>query len=395
MSLIKSIRLASKSINPIVSQISKREIHLSKASMLASKEFDEAKARLSTLTEDPGNEVKLKLYALFKQATTGPCNTPKPSMVDFVNRAKWNAWAELKPLSQTDAEKKYIDIVNDLVKQEPQAAPVDSSSSAGSFPTRFQDISASVEYNNVYKIVLNRPAKYNAITKKMYAELIEALKEADANPKILMVCITGAGNYYCSGNDLSNFSTKEALQNIKQAAVDGGVLLENFVNSFVTFSKPIVGVINGPAVGISVTILGLFDYVIATDKATFVAPFTKIAQSPEACSTYTFPRMMGNLKASEFLLFNRKLEANEALRYNLVTEVIPHADFEKIAWQRVEEFSKLPKESLLESRRVLRSGDVEVLKKVNKKECDVLVARWSSSEFMKVITEFWKPKTKL
>ncbi len=61
---------------------------------------------------------------------------------------------------------------------------------------------------------------------KMYNELQQALKEADANPKILMVCITGAGNYYCSGNDLSNFSTKEALADIKQAAVNGGKLLE-------------------------------------------------------------------------------------------------------------------------------------------------------------------------
>jgi enoyl-CoA hydratase/carnithine racemase len=94
-------------------------------------------------------------------------------------------------------------------------------------------------------------------------------------------------------------------------------------------------------------------------------------------------------------MFNRKLDAQEALGYNLVTEVVPHAEFEQKAWQRVEEFSKLPKESLLESRRVLRSSDVEALKKANRQEVQVLVGRWSSAEFMRVITEFWKPKTKL
>jgi peroxisomal 3,2-trans-enoyl-CoA isomerase len=67
-----------------------------------SKQFEEARGRLSTFTEDPGNDVKLKLYALFKQATVGTCNTPKPSMVDFVNRAKWNAWSDLKSLSQVN-----------------------------------------------------------------------------------------------------------------------------------------------------------------------------------------------------------------------------------------------------------------------------------------------------
>jgi enoyl-CoA hydratase/carnithine racemase len=102
------------------------------------------------------------------------------------------------------------------------------------------------------------------------------------------------------------------------------------------------------------------------------------------------------IKAAEFLMFNRKLDAHEAQRYNLVTEVLPHAEFEQKAWQRVEEFSKLPRESLLESRRVLRSGEVDALRKANKQEVEVLVGRWASAEFQRVITEFWmKPKSKM
>lgn len=73
-----------------------RLIHSSVCRLYASKEFEDAKARLGTLQNDPGNDFKLKLYALFKQATIGPCNTPKPGMMDFVNRAKWTAWSELK-----------------------------------------------------------------------------------------------------------------------------------------------------------------------------------------------------------------------------------------------------------------------------------------------------------
>lgn len=95
-----------------------------------------------------------------------------------------------------------------------------------STPTKFQDIQTSIELNTVYKIVLNRPAKLNAITFRMYNELIEALKEADSNPNVLMVVITGSGDYYCSGNDLTNFSSPEAMKDIKKAAKDGGVLLE-------------------------------------------------------------------------------------------------------------------------------------------------------------------------
>ncbi|GLD56669.1 enoyl-CoA delta isomerase 2, mitochondrial-like isoform X2, partial [Lates japonicus] len=63
-------------------------------------QFEQAKNKLSTLKKDPGNEVKLKIYALFKQATQGPCNTPKPGMLDFVNKVKWDAWKSLGSISQ-------------------------------------------------------------------------------------------------------------------------------------------------------------------------------------------------------------------------------------------------------------------------------------------------------
>ena len=75
-----------------------------------------------------------------------------------------------------------------------------------------------------------------------------------------------------------------------------------------------------------------------------MAPFTKIAQSPEACSSYTFPKLMGHIKAAEFLVFNRKLSAQEAFDRNLITEVIAQADFEKVVNEKLEIISKLPKE---------------------------------------------------
>lgn len=385
---MKTIRLANMALRSRASLLNSclnyKHFHVT-AQNSVSQEFEDAKKRLGSLSEDPGNDVKLKIYALFKQATAGKCTTSKPSMIDFVGRAKWNAWSELN-MSQEEAEKEYIGLINDLVKnQEPEVEAA---------PGEYKHLLATVEYGNIYKIVLNRPTKYNAINVEMYNEIIAALEEADANPSIVAICMTGAGDYYCSGNDLTSFSSKEAMENFKQAAINGGVLLERFVNSFVDLSKPLIGVINGPAVGVSVTLLGMYDLVIASDKATFSAPFTKIAQSPEACSSYTFPRMMGQLKASEFLLFNRKLTAQEAFERNLVTEVIPHNEFAEKAWAKVEAISKLPKESLRESRKIMRDGRKEILRKVNKEECDVLVGRWSSDEFVRVIMEFWGKKQK-
>lgn len=114
------------------------------------------------------------------------------------------------------------------------------------------------------------------------------------------------------------------------------------MDRFIDFPKPLIAVVNGPAVGISVTLLGLFDVVYASDRATFHTPFSHLGQSPEGCSSYIFPKMMGPSKAAEMLIFGKKLTAREALAQGLVTAVFPDDTFQKEVWARLKAYAKLP-----------------------------------------------------
>ncbi|XP_062986403.1 enoyl-CoA delta isomerase 2-like isoform X2 [Elgaria multicarinata webbii] len=243
--------------------------------------------------------------------------------------------------------------------------------------------------NKITKIMLNRPDKKNAINRVMYGEIIQALEAAAKDDSTLTV-ITGCGDYYCSGNDLNNF-----VENLHEILKNDGKWMKDFVNHFIDFPKPLVAVVNGPAIGVSVTLLGLFDLVYASDKAVFQTPFSQLGQTPEGCSTYTFPKIMGPVKANEMLLFNKKITADEACTQGLVTEVFADSTFQAEVWTRLKAYANLPKNSLALSKQLIRSVEKEILHAVNSRECDQLVERFFSDECMNAITSFFQRKSKL
>ncbi|XP_039983057.1 enoyl-CoA delta isomerase 2, mitochondrial, partial [Xiphias gladius] len=353
-------------------------------------QFEQAKSKLSTLRKDPGNEVKLQIYALFKQATQGACNTPKPGMLDFVNKAKWDAWKSLGSISQEEARLRYCDLIGSLVEAEGLHSAQVAAKPAGS-GTTYKTLLVTTE-DDITTIKLNRPAKKNAITTEMYSEVVAALEQAAKDDSVITV-FTGAGDFYCSGNDLTNFQLQDG--GVEEMARRGGDLLRKYVKAYIDFPKPLVAVVNGPAVGISVTLLGLFDLVYATDKATFHTPFSQLGQSAEGCSSYTFPKIMGAAKASEMLLFNKKLTAGQACQVGLVSEVFPDSSFQSEVWTRLRAYAKLPRNSLAFSKQLIRSMEKERLYAVNDAEVECLVERWMSDECFNAVMSFFQAKAKL
>ncbi|XP_016057361.1 PREDICTED: enoyl-CoA delta isomerase 2, mitochondrial isoform X2 [Miniopterus natalensis] len=324
------------------------------------------------------------------QGTEGPCNMPKPGVFDFINKAKWDAWNALGSLPKETARQNYIDLVSSLSSSSESSVQLEPG--ADRKRQAYENLVVTSE-DGITKIMLNRPAKMNAINIQMYQEIMLALKAASKDDSAITV-LTGNGDYFCSGNDLTNLIDIPP-GGIEEKAKDSTVLLRNFVDAFIDFPKPLIAVVNGPAVGISVTILGLFDAVYASDRATFHTPFSDLGLSPEGCSSYTFPKIMGPAKATEMLIFGKKLTAREACAQGLVTEVFPDSTFQKEVWTKLKAYSKLPPNSMRISKQVIRSMEKEKLHAVNAEESSVLQKRWVSDECINAAMNFLSKKAKL
>ncbi|VDM01192.1 unnamed protein product [Schistocephalus solidus] len=263
--------------------------------------FEEAKLALSKLRKEPDNDIKLKIYALFKQATEGNCTKQRPGRLDFINFAKWQAWSDLGKMTTKVASESYIKLIKQLLESE-------SPSSAASDHAPTSEIDRQVDDTGVMRLTLNRPSKKNAITwtvssgQKFHSTISDCVWRRNScfEKKTL-----GAGDFFCSGNDLSNFAaaTKPGAD-MQKLADTGKQVMQKFVASFIDFPKPLVGLINGPAVGIAVTTLPLYDCVLASDTATFHVPLTALGMTPEGCASYTFPRTMGTMRVSLCQLAN-------------------------------------------------------------------------------------------
>ncbi len=166
------------------------------------------------------------------------------------------------------------------------------------------------------------------------------------------------------------------------------------MDSFINCSKILIAFVNGPAIGIAVSTLGLFDGVYASSTSTFALPFVRTAQSAEGCSSFVFPTLMGSLHAKEILLFDRKLTAEEAYQRGLVTRVIDEKIFEEEKRKICEEVLSLPKGSLLTSKALMQKWNIDTLKNVNQTELDTLEQRWGTDEFVEAIMKFMSGRKK-
>jgi enoyl-CoA hydratase/carnithine racemase len=199
----------------------------------------------------------------------------------------------------------------------------------------YEQIATDVK-DNILTLTLNRPEKLNAFTGTMMNEMIDVFGKASQDDEVRAIVVTGAGRAFCAGADLSagastfdydkrtdrpdrQAGSGENIDWSDERVRDGGGRL---TLAMFECTKPIIAAVNGPAVGVGVTMQLAMDIRIASDTAKFGFVFARRGIVPEACSSWFLPKIVGISQALEWSMTGRVFDAQEALRGGLVRDVV-------------------------------------------------------------------------
>jgi enoyl-CoA hydratase/carnithine racemase len=216
-----------------------------------------------------------------------------------------------------------------------------------------------------------------------------AFKNAAKDEQTKAVIFTGAGEYYSAGVNLGGTLKLMAPKKLHRLIVEHN---ENLFDRFLTFPKPILVAINGPAIGASVTSATLCDAIIAASTSTYSTPFAALGITPEGCSSIQFARLMGE-KNAQRMLENEgwRPNADEALAAGLVQWVVPkdqlQAEAQKVAQEWITDGR---------SRKILGGSKLSELQAVNARESIELANRFLGADFLRGQFSFlWRKKKHL
>jgi enoyl-CoA hydratase/carnithine racemase len=252
----------------------------------------------------------------------------------------------------------------------------------------FEEIRYEVA-DHVLTITLNRPDRLNAFTPTMGRELIEAFDRADGDDDVRAIIVTGEGRGFCAGADLGGGgSTFDWRDRQKGGAIprDGGgeVALRIF-----ELTKPVIAAINGPAVGVGITMTLPMDIRLAAEGAKIGFVFARRGIVPEACSSWFLPRIVGIGQAMEWVATGRVFPAEEALAGGLVRSVHPASEVLGAARALAGEISQAAPVSVALARRMLWSmlGAAHPME-AHRADSRAMLARGQSDDAREGVTSF-------
>lgn len=202
-------------------------------------------------------------------------------------------------------------------------------------------------------ITLNRPASKNALSPPLLKALGAALAQVAADASVRAVILTGAGGAFCSGADLKEAMSEIGSANNLEKAIDQ---YHTIIRAIVNAPKPVIAMVDGPAVGFGCDLALACDLRIVSTEAYFQEKFVKIGLMPDGGGTFWLPRLIGLARAMEIILTGDPVNAERALTLGIANRVVSAAKLRDETMALAQKLSKGPPLAFSEIKKAVRSG---------------------------------------
>jgi 2-(1,2-epoxy-1,2-dihydrophenyl)acetyl-CoA isomerase len=236
----------------------------------------------------------------------------------------------------------------------------------------------------VATITINRPEARNALTASTKVALLEALRETAADPGVRAVILTGAGQAFCSGQDLREHADLLAA---------GGAPLNTvrdhynpIIETVTTMPKPVIAALPGVAAGAGASLAFACDFRIAAERASLLLAFARVGLGADSGASWTLPRLVGSARAAELLMLAEPVDSATALRLGLLTLVVPDEQLSAAAAELAARLAAGPTLAYAAIKQSLRYGATHGLSESLEKEAE-LQSRLGETEDHKASTQ--------
>ena len=256
-----------------------------------------------------------------------------------------------------------------------------------------QHVSVETE-NNVGWIRLNRPEKMNAIGALTRKQLADAIKQAERDEAVRVVVLTGSGRAFSSGADVTEMVEGAGMRTPEDV---GNVLRNEYMpmlSRLRTMPKPVIGAMNGPAVGIGASFALACDIRIATPEAYIMEAFVNIGLAPDGGVSWLLPRLAGTAVAYEMFFTGKALSAEDAHRLGVINRIVAADRFEGEVREFAEQLAKQPRGAMAGAKRAVIHALESTYEEALEFESYLQEAQAASAEFADGVQAFLARRAK-
>ena len=217
--------------------------------------------------------------------------------------------------------------------------------------------------SGIARITLNRPDRLNALNDQMQIEIADAVAEADADPNIRVLIITGSGRAFCAGGDLNNLGGSANGSGAGWTSGNADEVRRSFrlaqemILGVQRCEKPVIAMVNGVATGAGLDLACACDIRIGAPRSRFMSAYVRIGLFPGFGGTWLYPRTIGSLgRAAEMLFTGDFLEADEAYRLGFLNRLVSEEDLESTTMEMAERIAAGPPIAIRLSKLMLYKG---------------------------------------